>query len=313
MSFSAADIAGMLVAYEKDHRTGMNICEISELIYDYTSGYPVLVSKLCKLIDERVAGSPEFSDKSFAWTKRGFLEAVKLLMGEKNTLFESLVNKLTDYPELRSVLYALLFSGKSIPYNPLNKTLEVAEMFGFIKNADGIVVISNRIFETVLYNLFLSEELVSSKVYDSALEEKNQFIVNGNLNMRLVLEKFAIHFTELYGDKEESFLEEVGRRYFLLYLKPIINGKGNYYIEAQTRNRERTDVIIDYHGEQFVVEMKIWRGNAYHTRGELQLSEYLDYYHLKKGYMLSFCFIKSKKIGVKDVIVGDKILVEAVV
>ncbi len=43
-------------------------------------------------------------------------------------------------------------------------------------------------------------------------------------------------------------------------LKPIINGTGNYYLEAQTRDAGRTDVIVDYLGEQFVVEMKIWCG-----------------------------------------------------
>ena len=49
MSFSADDIAGMLNDYENDHHVGMNINEISQLIYDYTSGYPVLVSSICKL------------------------------------------------------------------------------------------------------------------------------------------------------------------------------------------------------------------------------------------------------------------------
>ena len=61
------------------------------------------------------------------------------------------------------------------------------------------------------------------------------------------------------------------------------------------------------------IELKIWRGNAYKERGEEQLSDYLDYYHLKKGYMLSFNFNKKKEIGVKDIVFGDKLLVEAVV
>ena len=76
---------------------------------------------------------------------------------------------------------------------------------------------------------------------------------------------------------------------------------------------ERTDVIVDYGGEQFVIELKIWRGNAYNERGEKQLTDYLDYYHLKKGYMLSFNFNKKKEIGVKELVLGDKLLVEAVV
>lgn len=313
MSFSTDDIAGMLRDYEADYHTGMNVIEISQLLYDYTSGYPFLVSRLCKLIDEEIAGSSQFPSKSSAWTKSGFLEAVKLLLLEKNTLFESLANKLLDYPELKKVLYALLFTGKGIPYNPLNHSNEVAEMFGFIKNDRGTMVISNRIFETVLYNLFLSEELITSKVYDAGFQDKNQFIIDGYLNMKLVLERFVMHFNDLYGDQDQEFLEDVGRRYFLLYLKPIINGTGNYYIEAETRNRERTDVIIDYHGEQYIVEMKIWRGDAYNSRGEQQLIDYLDYYHLQKGYMLSFNFNKSKEIGIKEVILGNKLLIEAVV
>ncbi len=73
------------------------------------------------------------------------------------------------------------------------------------------------------------------------------------------------------------------------------------------------DLVIDYQGEQSIVEMKIWHGNSYNERGEKQLSEYLDHFHLKKGYMLSFNFNKKKEIGVKEVVIGDKLLIEAVV
>lgn len=76
---------------------------------------------------------------------------------------------------------------------------------------------------------------------------------------------------------------------------------------------ERTDVIVDYHGEQFIIELKLWQGNAYHERGERQLSDYLDHYHLDKGYMLSFDFNLNKQIGVRELKIGDKILIEAVV
>ena len=313
MSFSQKDIAGMLEEYENDYHTGMNISVMAEMLYEYTSGYPYLVSWLCKCMDEEIAGSTDFPDRKSAWTKAGFLEAEKLLLSEKNTLFESLVNKLTDYPELKSVLYELLFTGKAIPYNPLNKYIETAEMFGFIKNENGSAVISNRIFETVLYNLFISEEYMDSKIYDAGLREKNQFVSGGHLNMRKILEKFVETFEYLYGDQNESFLEEAGRRYFMLFLKPIINGTGNCYVESETRNRERMDLVVDYRGEQFVVELKIWHGEAYNKRGEEQIAEYLEYYGLKKGYMISFNFNKKKEIGVKEIGVGDKVLVEAVV
>lgn len=58
---------------------------------------------------------------------------------------------------------------------------------------------------------------------------------------------------------------ENGRKLFLLYIRPLINGIGNYYIEARTRSMGRTDLIIDYLGKQYVIEMKIWHGNEYNT------------------------------------------------
>lgn len=87
----------------------------------------------------------------------------------------------------------------------------------------------------------------------------------------------------------------------MLFLKPIINGTGNYYIEARTRNNERTDMIVDYNGEQYIIEMKIWRGDAYREQGEKQLADYLEHYHLQKGYMLIFNFNKNKKAGIREV------------
>ena len=57
----------------------------------------------------------------------------------------------------------------------------------------------------------------------------------------------------------------------------------------------------------------IYHGNEYHLRGEDQLIGYLDDYHLQKGYMLSFNFNKKKRVGVHEVIIGEKVLIEAVV
>ena len=131
--------------------------------------------------------------------------------------------------------------------------------------------------------------------------------------MDLVLEKFVEHYNDIYGESDEKFIEAYGRKFFLLYLKPIINGTGNYYLEARTRDARRTDVIVDYLGEQFIVELKIWHGNEYNERGEVQLAGYLDYYHQQKGYMLSFNFNKRKEVGIKEIQIGDKIIMEAVV
>lgn len=312
MSFTPEDIAGMLGEYEMDYHTGMNINEMAELIYDYTSGYPFLVSRICKLIDEEIGLKYNTRDK--VWTKDGLYEAVRILLSEKNTLFESLMGKLYSYPQLERVIYSILFGGEIVVYNPFDEAMDIAMMFGFIKKQDNNIIISNRIFETLLYNYFLtSVDAQSTPIFRAAANAKSQYIKNGHLDMDTVMNKFVEHFDSIYGDQVEEFDEEEGRRRFLLYLRPIINGVGNYYIEAMTRNSRRMDVVVDYLGERFVIELKIWRGNSYNERGEKQLSDYLDYFHLKKGYMLSYNFNQKKEIGVKNLYLNGKILVEAVV
>ena len=215
MSLTKDGIMGMLAEYAADHHDSMDVEAMAGLLYDYTSGYPYLVSRLCKLMDEKITAADADGYPVSAWTKQGFLEAVRMLLTENNTLFESLIAKLVDYPELNRMLSDLLFLGKEISYNPTSQAIQLALMFGFIKNEGGKAVPANRIFDTLLYNHFLSmEELRDTDIYKAALEDKNQFITDGRLNMRKVLEKFTDHFQELYGNSKESFAEEEGRRIY---------------------------------------------------------------------------------------------------
>ncbi len=313
MSLTIEGIRGMLWEYEQDHHTGMDIPDLSRQLYDYTSGYPFLVSRLCKLIDEQVAGSDEYPEKSSAWTRDGFQAAVKILLNEPNTLFDDMWKKLDEYPELSHMIYVLLFTGKSIAYSPHNQAMDIGIRFGFIKCIKEQMAVSNRIFETRLYNYYLAEEMLQSSTYSASVRIKNQFIHKNALDMKFILTKFVEHFTDIYADSPDKFVEENGRRLFLLYLKPIINGIGNYYIESRTRSMGRTDVIIDYLGQQYILEMKIYHGNEYNLRGEKQLIGYLNDYHLQKGYMLSFNFNKKKQVGVREVHLDGKLLIEAIV
>ena len=64
------EIEGMLKEYETDYSTGMNLEEIADLLYKYTSGYPFLVSRICQLIDEDVCEKKEYGSKAAGWTKK---------------------------------------------------------------------------------------------------------------------------------------------------------------------------------------------------------------------------------------------------
>ena len=291
---------------------GMDTAAIAKQIRDYTEGYPFLVSRICQLIDTEV--SAQTGSLSSAWTRNGVEEAVKRILSENNTLFQSLTGKLTNYPQLKKSIKSILMEGTKLTYNPDQDDISELQMYGLIRNDHNTVRVANRIFETRLYNLFLSEEELKDNVFsrEGALAG-NLFVEDGRLNMRLILERFIETYTQVCGPLKERFKEKDGRELFLLYLKPIINGTGNYYIEAQTRDQTRTDVIVDYLGQQFVIELKSWRGERYNATGEKQIGEYLDYFGLTTGYMLSFNFNNKKETRVKRVEVGGKVLFEGTV
>ena len=312
ISFSASDIAEMISEYESDMHTGMDIELIASCIYDYTAGYPYLVSCICKLIDETAARDREHSEGR-AWAREGVAEAVRLLLRQPNTLFDDMIKHLTEYPDLGNVIQNILFHGMEYPFNLYSTVLNIGLMFGFLKESDGKTVVANRIFEMHLYQYFLSEEAVKSDNYPFPGTHKRQFIQNGYLNMDLVLERFVQYYADLYQDKDERFLEKQGRKLFLLYLQPIINGTGNFYVEAQTRDETRTYLVIDYRGRQYVVELNVWRGKKYNEAGESQLIDFLNLYHLDEGYMLTFSFNKNKHVGTKEVVIQGKRILEAIV
>ena len=304
MSLSADGIAGMLAEYKADHGLDFDEKSVGQMIRDYTSGYPFLVSRICQIIDA----------EQYSWDKEGVLQAVNAILMERNTLFDNMIKKLDDYPELKQILKDILLSGKDSSYNPDEKYIQIAAMFNYIVNKNGKIAVACRIMETRLYNLFLKEE-ENSVIYKQGQIDKNQFIKDGIIDMAHLLERFVVHMNQTYKmDHDTEFIENDARKVFLTYLRPVINGIGSYHIEEQTRDNDRMDVVVDYLGKQYVVELKIWRGNAYNERGEEQLCRYLEYFGLQEGYLLSFCFNKTKKSGLlPPVVLKGRTLIEAIV
>lgn len=313
MSLSEDGIRGMLDEYEADHSTGMDTALIAKQIREYTNGYPFLVSRICQLIDTKLV--PEtFRTLSLAWTSYGVDEAVKRILQEDNTFFESVMGKLINYPELKRDLRNILMRGETLAYLPDDEAQKQLRMYGFIVNDHNTVAVSNRIFEMRLYNYFIGESDRNNDLKQLAAASRTAFVdADGRLDLRTIMEHFITEHNRIHKDSTKKFLEEEGRERFLTYMSPIINGTGTYSIEEQTRDHSRMDVVIHYLGRRYIIELKIWRGERYNEKGEKQIAGYLDYWGLDTGYMLSFNFNKNKEPGVYRVKVGDKTLFEGIV
>ena len=284
MTFHPEEIAQMLADYEADEHTGMDIPAVSEEIYKYTTGYPFLVSKLCKVIDEEL-------DKD--WTVRGVQTATKQTILEKNTLFTSLTKNLENYPELKQFIFAISVNGEEVTYDVNNPVMDFATMFSIIRYDERRKVrIHNIIFEEVLNNYFIAEQTINDL---GKLRIQVNYVRGGRLDMELVITRFAELMREEYRESTVPFLEREGRLLFLTFLKPIINGTGFYYVEPQTRDNRRMDLVVTYGSEEYIIELKIWRGEKYEERGRDQLASYLTARGTAEGYLVTFDFSKKRK------------------
>ena len=215
---------------------------------------------------------------------------------------------------MKDRLRRILLQGETFAWLPYDEEQQQIFMHGFIRNNHNTVAVSNRIFEMLLYTHFIGESNRNNELKQRASETRSIFITeDGRLDVPEIMRRFIREHHRIHGNHSEKFFEEEGRECFITYVSAIINGTGTYSIEEQTRNHRRMDLVIHYLGERYIVEMKIWRGERYNAEGEKQISEYLDYFGLATGYMLSFSFNKSKKPDVNLVHIGDKLLYEGIV
>jgi len=282
MSFCPAEIATMLAEYEGDHRTGMDMAAVAGEIYAYTGGYPFLVSRICQHIDAKLGGD---------WTMGGVRKAVAILLAEHNTLFDDVSKNLENDKDLHDFIYGLLIVGEPKSYTPDDPVINTGLMYGFLKKNGDNVAVSNKIFELRMANYFISK--------DSRRQERPSYVLpgdiikNGRFDMELCLRKFADHYAEIYSETDTAFLERHGRLLFLSYLKPLINGGGFYHIESEFTDLRRMDIVVDYGRDQFICELKIWRGEQYEKEAHEQLLGYMASKRADRGYMLTFDFRKG--------------------
>ena len=302
LSFKPTEIVTMLDDYTQDTGIEMNKKAISEKLYYYTSGYPYLVSKLCKFIDEKII--TQRKDKN--WNTDDVESAYKLIIAPdyQTTLFDSMFKNLQGYDELHETVKFIVMGGLSLNYDTYDPVVNFGKIYGIFKNDNGICKIHNRIFEQRIYTYFITrtnrENMLKQPNFHPDFYDKDE------LNLKFILQRFQQFMKENYSYKDEKFIERKGRLLFLSFLKPIINTKGYEFKEPTVADERRMDIVITYNEKRYVTELKIWRGEEYHKKGLQQLSDYLDMYSLKKGYLLIYNFNKDKQYKEENIKFKDK-------
>jgi hypothetical protein len=208
-----------------------------------------------------------------------------------------LSKNLENNKKLYELLYDILIAGKQRLYSISNPTVNLAAIYGIIRESNRDVCVANRIFELVISDYFISKDEESNRSIQSVLQY--DVVRGGAFDMELCMRKFAEHFEEIYSEYDAGFLERHGRLLFLSYLKPLVNGQGFYHLESQFTDLRRMDIVVDFGRQQFIIELKVWRGEQYQAEAYDQLCSYLESKHADEGYLLTFDFRKRRNKGHK--------------
>jgi hypothetical protein len=258
------------------------------------------VSKLCKIIDEEL-----MEEHKRSWTLDDLEQAVRVLVTEKNTLFDDLVKNLEHNQDVSALIQDITLNDREVLFNALNPMIDIGVVYGIFRNDNGKVRIDNRLFEQVLYD-YLSSKLETSRTAQIYSFRGNLVQSDNSLDMKSVLQKFQQFMKEQYSSKDADFLERNGRLLFLAFVKPIINGSGYDFKEPQISEERRLDIVITFNQFRYVVELKIWRGEKAHERGLKQLHGYLENLGLNEGYLLIFDTSANKVYTEEQISVDGK-------
>ncbi|RLC10982.1 MAG: AAA family ATPase [Deltaproteobacteria bacterium] len=304
LSFAPYEIETMLREYTREKGIRPDIPAIAGQLYYYTSGYPWLVSKLCKFIDEDIV--PQQEEKN--WSVADVDAAFRMIADEgyTTTLFDSLAKNLENNPDLYDLISRIAIDGESFPFTITNPVINLGHLYGIlVRSEQGRCRIHNRIFEQRIYAHIMSG-LLQTDYREMNGFRGPEFYTAGGLDVRLILLRFQTFMKEHYSDQDARFLEREGRLLFLSYLRPIINGRGFDFKEPNVSHERRMDIVITWQNKRYVIELKIWHGPKYHQEELEQLSDYLDAYSLKEGYLLIYDFNKNKKYKQEQIVFGDK-------
>jgi len=304
LSFSPREIESMLRDYSRDKGSQTDIPDIAEKLHYYTSGYPWLVSKLCKLIDEKIV----FSREEKNWSVTDVDTAFRMIVngGYTSTLFDSLTKNLENNEGLHDLVFRMVINGDRFDFVIADPVINLGHLYGIVAQSEqGRCRIHNRIFEQRIYDYMMSKFLRKKN------REVNGFIgpefyTDEGLDVRLILRRFQAFMEEHYSSRDAKFLEREGCLLFLSYLRPIINGKGFEFKEPHVGDERRMDIVITCRNQRYVIELKRWYGPKYHQKGLEQLSGYLDTYSLREGYLLIYDFNKNKKYKEEEIVFEDK-------
>jgi len=277
-NFTKEQITQLFQQYTDE--TGQKFSEpVIDSVHSYTGGQPWLVNAMANEITVKILKN----DYSKEITTEIVEIAKENLIIRRDTHLDSLMDKLKE-PRVKNIVQSII-SGDPFATDSFNDDLQYTLDLGIVIVENQTIKISNKIYTEVIPRVLNYGFQCSI----APIVEPMWFIKNGKLEMNLLLKEFQ----QFYRENAESWIDrfsykECGQQLLLMaFLQRIINGGGRIDREMAL-GRGRTDLLVAYASEKFVLELKIKNKNYTQDKSCIQLSRYIDTVGLSSGYLIAF-------------------------
>lgn len=253
--------------------------------FEQTRGQPWLVNALAHQACFR-----DVKDRSVPITREVLERARDTLILRQDTHLDVLLDRLKE-ERVAHVIDAIL-SGKrrGEPFSP--DDLQYVIDLGLVCMNKGQLEIANPIYREVI-----PRTLTYGRQARLTENQANYLHPDGTLDMKKILSEFTQFYRENAAiSKEEMLYKESGPHLVLMaYLQRIINGGGRIHREYAL-GRGRVDLFVEFKGEGFVIELKIFRGPQTLEEGLAQTAAYRQTQGAKEGHLVLFDRSEKPKI-----------------
>ena len=208
MNLQPDEIQPMLADYMQEQGISMDTQLIADRLFYLTSGYPFLVSQLCKIIAEEIL--PKTGAKE--WTEADVNKAFQLILRKGGiTNFDTLIKNLQEYPALYDLVFSVVVDGAVMDYREDSPLINLGTLHGiFAASEEGTLMIHNRIYRERIANYMISEWHIANagrgKIDPSEFDFVSQYhLPNKALDMQKVLINFQAFMKKEYSNKTMNF------------------------------------------------------------------------------------------------------------
>ena len=280
--FTLDEVRYLLAQYSAE--TGQPFAPgVAEKLDEQSAGQPFLVNRTAAILTQEVV-----QERTRSITMADLRAALQKLVHESNYNFETIIRRAAEYEE---DVVRILF-GADYPFQLNDPLVNSLHLFGLIKETPAhLCRIANPIYKQVLIAAFRPRQAGMQGALLANGFDFRPYVMHDHLQMELILTRFR-EFIERRG--REAFKvtpmpqEATGQYLLMAYLDIVVRQIGGAHFTEINSGEGRLDLVVVHKGRRYIVETKIWRGQALYEEGLTQLADYLASEGQTSGYYVLF-------------------------